>query len=218
MPLHFREPVLTEPSDASVFLSASIPNPDTWTGTFSAPEITDAVVAFARVFLTAGVRLVSAAHPTIAPLLLYVAAEIEPRQTERVVIYQSQLFEDVLPTATRRFEAEDIGQIIWTEARDGDPRVRATWGPSLDLMRRQMLSQTDPRAAVFIGGMEGIQTEYDLYREVFPDRPTYAVGYPGGEARRLSDQLDSPLRSRLANDDVYPALWYSVLEDLRRRY
>ncbi len=218
MPLHFRDPVSTEPSDAAVFLSASIPNPDTWAGSFSALEITDAVVAFARVFLTAGVRLVSAAHPTIAPLLLYVAAEIEPRQTERVVIYQSQLFEDVLPTATRRFEAEDIGQIIWTEAREGNPLVRATWGPSLDLMRRQMLSQTDPRAAVFIGGMEGIQTEYELFREVFPDRPTYAAGYPGGEARVLSDRLDSPLRNRLANDDVYPALWYSVLEDLRSRY
>lgn len=218
MPLRFYEPVSTEPSNAAVFLSASIPNPDTWAGAFSAPEITDAVVAFARVFLTAGVRLVSAAHPTIAPLLLYVAAEIEPRQTERVVIYQSQLFEDVLPTATRRFEAEGIGQIIWTEARGGDARVRATWGPSLDLMRRQMLDQTDPRAAVFIGGMEGIDTEYELFREVFPDRPTYAVGYPGGEARRLSEQLDSPLRNRLANDDIYPALWYSVLEDLRRRY
>ncbi len=217
MPLRFREPVSTEPSDTAVFLSASIPN-DTWTGTFSAPEITDAVVAFARIFLTAGIRLVSAAHPTIAPLLLYVAAEIEPRQTERVVIYQSQLFEDVLPTATRRFEAEDVGQIIWTEARAGDPLVRATWGPSLDLMRRQMLSETDPRAAVFIGGMEGIQTEYDLFREVFPDRPTYAAGYPGGEARRLSDQPDSPLRNRLADGDVYPTLWYSVLEDLRTRY
>lgn len=218
MPLLFRDPMSTEPGDAAIFLSASIPNPETWTGAFSIPEITDAVVAFARVFLTAGVQLVSAAHPTIAPLLLYVAAEIEPRQTERVVIYQSQLFEDVLPTATRRFEAEEIGQIIWTEAREGDPRVRETWGPSLDLMRRQMLSQTDPRAAVFIGGMEGIQTEYELFREVFPDRPTYAVGRPGGEARQLADRMDSPLRNRLANDDVYPALWHSVLEDLRRRY
>jgi len=218
MPLRFHEPLSTELSGDAVFLSASIPNPNTWTGSFSAPEITDAVVAFARVFLTAGVRLVSAAHPTIAPLLLYVAAEIEPRQTERVVIYQSQLFEDVLPTATRRFEAEDIGQVIWTEAREGDPLVRETWGPSLDLMRRQMLSETDPRAAIFIGGMEGIQVEYELFREVFPDRPTYAIGYPGGEARRLSEQRDSPLGSRLANDDVYPTLWYSVLGDLRSRY
>lgn len=218
MPLRFEQPAVTEPSDTAVFLSASIPDPNAWTGTFSAPDITDAVVAFARVFLTAGVRLVSAAHPTIAPLLLYVAAEIEPRQTERVVIYQSQLFEDVLPPVTRRFEADEIGQIIWTEARDGNPRVRETWGPSLDLMRRRMLNETEPRAAVFIGGMDGIQTEYELFQELFPDRPTYAVGAPGGEARRISQQLDSPLGSRLANDDIYPALWSSVLQDLRGRY
>lgn len=213
MPLTFRTPHATLGPDIAVFLSASIPNPD-WNGEFNVSEITDAVVAFARVFLTAGARLVSAAHPTIAPLLLYVAAEIESLQSERVVIYQSQLFEDALPTATRRFEAEGIGQVIWTEARDGDPRVRETWGPSLDLMRRQMLRETNPRAAVFIGGMDGIQTEYELFTEEFPERPTYAAGYPGGEARLVSERSESSLRSRLLDDNIYPAMWNSVLQDL----
>jgi hypothetical protein len=213
MPLTFRTPHATLGNDISVFLSASIPNRD-WNGEFNVSEITDAVVAFARVFLTAGARLVSAAHPTIAPLLLYVAAEIESLQSERVLIYQSQLFEDALPTATRRFEAEGIGQVIWTEARDGDARVRETWGPSLDLMRRQMLRETNPRAAVFIGGMDGIQTEYELFTEEFPERPTYAAGYPGGEARFVSERSESSLRSRLLDDNIYPAMWNSVLQDL----
>jgi hypothetical protein len=57
----------------TLFLSASIPDPERWDGEFDALAITDAVVALARTFLSAGWRLVTAAHPTIAPLLLYVA-------------------------------------------------------------------------------------------------------------------------------------------------
>jgi hypothetical protein len=202
MPLTFRPPDSVANMHAAIFLSASIPNPSDWTGPYDTLEITDAVVAFARVFLTAGVRIVSAAHPTIAPLLLYVAAEIEPEQSERVVIYQSQLFEDVLPTATRRFEADGIGRIIWTENRGGDPRDRRTWGPSVDHMRRQMFAESNPEAAVFIGGMSGIRDEYDLFTTEFPDRPRYALGRPGGEARALSEQTDTPLRRSLLLDDA----------------
>src|SRR5207248_3048115 len=90
----------------SIFISASIPDPTRWEGDFDAFEITDAVVALARACLTAGFRLVTAAHPTIAPLLLYVAAEFPAAPSPRVVVYQSDLFADVLPSATRRFEAE----------------------------------------------------------------------------------------------------------------
>jgi len=53
------------------------------------------VVALARACLTAGFRWVTAAHPTVAPLLLYVSAEFPTADDQRVIVYQSELFEDV---------------------------------------------------------------------------------------------------------------------------
>jgi hypothetical protein len=203
------------PRSESVFVSASIPDPARWDGEFDALEITDAVVALARTFLTAGFRLVTAAHPTIAPLLLYVAAEFPSETGERVAVYQSELFADVLPVATRRFEADGVGRLVWTTAAEGDRPEPGSWDDSLAIMRRQMLNETEPIAACFIGGMEGIQTEYSLYTDLFPERPTYPVGRPGGEARSLLGRRDTALTSRLANDDTYPALWRAVVGDLQ---
>ncbi len=207
----------TRADDAAVFLSSSIPDPERWSGSFDALEITDAVVALARACLTRGFRLVTAAHPTIAPLLLYVAAEFPSAERERVVIYQSLLFEDVLPVATRRFEADRVGEVIWTAAVEGEAPVPGEWHQSLRLMREQMLRETAPAAAVFVGGMEGIPVEYELFTAAYADRPTYAVGRPGGEAAALVDQSTTRLRNQLLVSGVYPALWWSVLDDLEQR-
>jgi len=216
MPLRFTSMEIEQPRDTSIFVSASIPDPDRWDGQFDALAITDAVVALARTFLTAGFHLVSAAHPTIAPLLLYVAAEFPPSQTERVVIYQSQLFEDVLPTATRRFEAEGVGSLIWTDAAEGERPEPGQWDESLFTMRRQMLQESRPVAACFIGGMKGIADEFSMFNELFHGRPTYAVGQPGGEARRISEQNRTDLGLRLISEHIYPTLWRAVLADVER--
>ena len=61
----------------AVFLSASIPDPNRWDGDFDALEITDAVFAVGRAILSSCAHLVTPAHPTIAPVLLYIAADIE---------------------------------------------------------------------------------------------------------------------------------------------
>lgn len=173
-------------------------------------EITDAVVAFARACLTQNYRIVSAAHPTLAPLLLYVAAEFPPVAEPRVVIYQSKLFEDVLPTATRRFEAEGIGSVVWTEAASNDEPKPGRWDSSLRIMRQRMLDETDPVGAAFIGGMQGIADEFALFRQEFPRRPVYAVRRPGGEAALLSSQLNSE-QSRAMS---YPTIWRQFLRAL----
>lgn len=218
MPIVFAPMQPRPPRAESVFVSASIPDPERWDGEFDALEITDAVVALARTFLTAGFRLVTAAHPTIAPLLLYVAAEFPSEAGERVTVYQSELFADVLPVATRRFEADGVGRLIWTSAAEGDRPEPGGWDDSLAIMRRQMFGETEPIAACFIGGMEGIQTEYSLYTTLFPERPTYPVGKPGGEARALLRRGDTALTGRLATDDTYPALWRAVVRDLEANF
>lgn len=136
----------------SVFVSASIPDPTRWPADFRALDITDAVVAVARAVLQRGGRLVTAAHPTIAPLLLYVASETQRSSRPSVVVYQSAVFEPVLPESTRRFEADGVGELIRTPAVGDEPPdpVRAT--KSLPLMRRQMLTSEAPIGAVFVGG------------------------------------------------------------------
>jgi hypothetical protein len=215
MTLKITPAAMADAGNRSLFISASIPDPERWEGEFDALEITDAVVSLARVFLTSGWRLVTAAHPTIAPLLLYVAAELHTRGDRRISIYQSELFEYILPTATRRFEAQGIGKVVWTGAVEGDRPVPGKWDRSLEVMRRQMLTETQPAAAVFVGGMHGIPEEYALFSELRPGRPTYAVGHPGGAARALAyEQPVSTLRDQLLDSAVYPALWRAVLHGL----
>src|SRR4051794_11352620 len=114
MSLRITRPDPERGAGRSLFLSASIPDPRRWSGPFDPLAITDAVVALARTFLAAGWGLVTAAHPTIAPLILYVADESSLEGRRRIVTYQSTLFEDVLPTATRRFEAAGIARFEWT--------------------------------------------------------------------------------------------------------
>lgn len=201
----------------TLFLSASIPDPDRWKGRWDSLEITDAVVSLARVFLTAGARIVTAAHPTIAPLLLYVAAELPDHHPRRIVTYQSRLFEDMLPAETRRFRDDGIGEFVWTDAVPGEQPQPGAWDGSLETMRRQMLSETTPAAAAFVGGMRGIDDEYELFSELRAGAPVYPLGRPGGAARRLAEVVDSPLREELLTSAVYPAIWRSVLADLRGR-
>jgi hypothetical protein len=207
---------------ASVFVSASIPDPARWEGPYDALEITDAVVALARTFISAGVRLVTAAHPTIAPLLLYVAAELPDVARGRIAVYQSEVFENVLPPATLRFEAEGFGELVWTPAVPGETPDPSNRAESLYAMRRQMLAETRPQAAVFVGGMTGIVDEWRLFGASRPGMPRYPLGYPGGEARRFTQEGasestvgDDRLDRLLATSSRYPAVWRAVLEDLR---
>lgn len=216
MSLHFAEPAF-DPSLESVtlFVSASIPNPERWDGPFDSLEITDAVVSLARVFLTAGARIVTAAHPTIAPLLLYVAAELPEDHPRRILTYQSGLFEDVLPRETERFRSEGIGEFVWTDAAAGERPEPGAWDASLEIMRRQMLAESAPSAAAFIGGMDGIDDEFALFTELRPGAPTYPLGRPGGAARGLAERTESSLRSELLESSVYPSVWRRVLANLR---
>jgi hypothetical protein len=216
MSLTFNSPQAPETEPGTLFLSASIPDPARWPGAFDAYEITDAVVAFGREFLTAGWRVVTAAHPTIAPLLLYLAGEIPADVERRVTTYQSRLFADVLPPASQRFAAEGIGVFHWTEEVEGDSPEVGRRERSLELMRRRMIGETEPDAALFIGGMEGIRDERALFEELRPGHRWYALGRPGGAAAEVAaDNPVAALAAALADSGTYAPLARAVLSDLR---
>lgn len=200
----------------AVFLSASIPDPARWSGEFDALEITDAVVAIGRAILSAGSRLVTAAHPTIAPLLLYIASELAASDEPRVIVYQSAVFDSIMPEETRHFAAERVSTLITTERVGDEPPDPALAPQSLSLMRRQMLTDTEPTAAVFIGGMAGIPDEMQLFNEIRPGQPTYPIGNPGGEARTLARDRAGDIAELLLTGTIYPTIGRLIVDDIAR--
>ncbi len=201
----------------AVFLSSSIPDPIRWSGEFDALEITDAVVAVARAVLTAGAKLVTGVRPTIAPLLLYVASELPKVPEPQVLVYQSEVFASVMPEATQRFIDEGYGELVFTDRVGAEPPIPGQAPLSLALMRRRMIEQTRPAGAVFIGGMAGISEEMRVFTEVLPNRPTYALGHPGGEAQRLAQEARGELAEPLLRGTVYPTLGRLIVDDLEVR-
>jgi hypothetical protein len=161
-----------------IFLSASIPVPGRGDFHESANPF---LIQFAiRELLTVclGRRvLVWGGHPAITPMVWAVCEDLDVSYSKAVVLYQSKLFADVFPVENQRF-----ANCVYVEAVETD---RAK---SLERMRMQMLSQ-DFEAGVFIGGMEGIADEHQLFATLHPSAKVIAVASPGGAAQQLATKL-----------------------------
>jgi hypothetical protein len=184
---------------AAVLLSASFPAGEHGreVAPYDVRQIADASVYVVRALFRAGHRLVFGAHPTISPLVLSIAAEQDVR--ERVEIFQSRWFEHVVPADTERLHELGFGTIRWIDAADSrDASLRA--------MREAMCHEI--AAAVFIGGMSGIQEEAEI--AVANGARCFALTAPGGATRRLVHQ---PAFEELAGTR-YPELAATLVERL----
>lgn len=163
---------------SEVFLSASVPvlgrgryyetaNP--FLIQFAVRELVMAVVP--------NHTLVWGGHPAITPMIWTVCEDIGISYAERVVLYQSQFFEDQFPEENARFR-----NTVLVPQRAGDRNE------SLREMRTRMFSRKGLRAAVFIGGMDGVEAEFDLFRRFHPDAKTMFVESPGGAAGELAQR------------------------------
>lgn len=121
--------------------------------------------------------LVWGGHPAITPMVWAVCEDLDVAYSKAVVLYQSKLFADMFPTENERF-----ANCVHVDAVDAD---RAK---SLEHMRMEMLSQ-DFEAGVFIGGMEGIADEHELFAKLHPNAKVVAVASPGGAAQQLAAKL-----------------------------
>lgn len=195
----------------SVFLSASFPSGERGKRfePYDPAAISAAVRALARAIMLAGGRIVFGAHPTISPLILFVAGEFEVEGA--IDIYQSARFADQIPEETRRLVELGYGDLHMVDA---DPS--GDLGVSLELMRRAMLTEQDVTAGVFVGGMEGIRDEYDLLAELRPSAARLPLTAPGGAARGLPIG-DDPVSRRLApmlGDEHYPVIARAIVAAL----
>jgi len=184
------------------FLSASVPDPLRDPRYFETADVTsirEAVRALTMVVLMRS-HLVFGGHPAISPLIVVTARQLA--RQDRVHIFQSEFFREVVPPESLTFR-----WITWTPRVDGDRE------PNLLRMRENMLESAVFSAGVFIGGMEGVQEEFELFNKIHPQLPAYPVASTGGAALELWQQhtaLPEDVKGRLRNEVVYDALFRSL--------
>ena len=166
----------------AIFLSASVPLPGR--GRYYKTAAPFLIQMAVRELLTLALgrrRIVWGGHPAITPMIWSVCEDLGLRYSDAVVLYQSRFFEDTFPKENAHF-----ANVHFVDSVQSDRTL------SLQAMRSAMLSRDDLDAAVFIGGMEGILEEYELFAELHPKSKIIPVPATGGAARDLALRLKLP--------------------------
>lgn len=189
----------------NIFLSASIPLPERDAKYFETADIVairDAIIALTTVVLPKH-KLIWGGHPSITPLINYVMEKLGLNIQEHVQMYQSLWFRDKFPEDNNKFE-----NIVFTESLKDIPS-------SIQLMRERMLFENEYAAAVFIGGMNGIEDEYRMFYEKHRNAILLPIASTGAATRILYDNLlpDQFKNERLLKDYGYMSLFQNLLID-----
>ena len=186
----------------NLFLSASVPISGRADGkylvTADVIAIRDAVIALASVVMP-HYRLIWGGHPSITPLIANVLRHSNRDVNECVTLYQSRFFVKEFPK-----ENKDVERVVITEALED-------MGKSLELMRRKMIVENDFVAAVFIGGMNGVEEEYKMFVENHPNAKVIPVASTGAAALILYESNKDRFDERLKTDLAYSSLFKDIL-------
>lgn len=191
-------------AEQRVFLSASVPLPSrnaVYFNTADVIAIRDAVRALTIVIIEQKAQLVFGGHPAISPMIRLQVAQAGMPVGDRVVMFQSRFFEREFPDDNAAFE-----RVILTEAVDGDRKK------SLVHMREAMLSgQFD--CGIFIGGMEGVEEEYEMFRRIQKKVPAYPIASTGAASAILfnSDPTIASLYPALRDEFSYISLMRGLI-------
>lgn len=163
----------------AIFLSASVPDSlrsPNFAATADSVAIAAAVAALIHV--TLGRRpLIWGGHPAITPMVVVAAENLDVKYGDWVTLYQSRFFEEEFPEENLKFK-----NVINVLAQDNFEK-------SLLSMREKMFDQNSFSAAVFIGGMEGVVEEYDLFKRSNPTAKIIPVSSTGGAAKLIADKI-----------------------------
>lgn len=118
-------------------------------------------------------RIVFGGHPAITPMIRAMAHDMGLSVRDHVTLYQSIFFRKDFPPDNAAFE-----QVVLTDDL-GEKEA------SLRHMRERMLRESAFDSAVFIGGMEGVLTEWALFGEMHPDVRRLPLATTGAAAREL---------------------------------
>lgn len=188
----------------NIFLSASIPlqerDPE-YIETADIIAIRDAVIALTTVVLPSH-RLIWGGHPSITPLVYHVMEKLNLNIQEHITLYQSMFFEKYFPKDNNKFD-----NIVLTDIVEGD-RKR-----SLLHMRNRMLGESEFVAGIFIGGMEGVEEEYDMFIKKHHNAIILPIASTGAAAKKIYDERFTDKNERLVKDYAYMSLFQKYLID-----
>lgn len=168
-----------------------------------------------------------------------IAAAREGRDARkpRVVTFQSRLFVDgeddesmvytpILDgdgrrTADKRHASRRVSLLRMRYEMLGSPHARPLH-PALDhhgegfgSRRHSRLRTYQFAAAVFIGGMEGVEREFNIFRDFHPDTPAYPVASTGSASQillgRVERHLTTDMMRKLAGEPAYTLLMQELL-------
>ena len=187
----------------NVFLSASVPLQDRHPKYFETADIIairDAVIALATVILPK-YRIIWGGHASITPLIYYVMQKRELNIQEHVKLYQSHYFDGQFPEDNNNFR-----NIKFTE-NTGD------MNSSVRIMRENLFSENEFSAGIFIGGMDGIEDEYKMFREYHPNAIPLLIASTGAATKIVYDTLlpDQYKNERFVKDYGYMSLFQKFL-------
>lgn len=178
-----------------IFLSASVPLPERDRHYFETADvlaIRESIKALVEIVIPNG-RITYGGHPTITPLLAFFVREAGLDRSH-LTIFQSQFFEHILPEENSQFQ--DVRMI---GAVDND-RER-----SLYAMRTSMIESRSFHASVFIGGMEGVMAEAELFAQLRPGTDMLPIASTGAAALDLFQRGE--YWTDLATELTYPSLF-----------
>ena len=184
-----------------IFLSASIPTP----GKEDYYDTADAMAIHAAVRATVLVvapktRLVWGGHPAITTMVRHTIGRMTAEAREQLTMYQSEYFKSVYPKEHQFFP--HIHHIPETP----DKKI------SITRMRHQMIEENEFKAAIFIGGMKGVEKEYEIFRHAHPQALVVPVASTGAAAKNIYEKMPVPPDGRLSYDYEYIPLFQSLLQ------
>jgi hypothetical protein len=184
-----------------VFLSASVPDPSRHPKFFMTADVVairDAVTALVETVLPQ-TTLYFGGHPAITPMVRRVAERLE--LLEKVALFQSREYQKNFPLDNQFFPNQRLAD-------------------DLHDMRDKMLNSERFAAAVFVGGMEGVETEWRSVQQapLQSGVPMFPLASTGGaalllwESEDIVKQYPPQLRTALRTDFNYVPLIRKLLQ------
>lgn len=199
-----------------LFLSASVPYRRT-DGRAEAEQalvksarkevILETVQALAKQAREKRVQLIFGGHPSIAAALLPIAPTCWTETWPWLLFVQHVYFKFRQDESARALSLFPGVKLVWVSGQ-GNETACHPGAREERALREAMLNLPGLKAGVFVGGLTGVQKEFELFGEKHKGLNRYALGCGGGMAAKLL--LDHPVEARghLVTDSG--PLWYSA--------